>query len=252
MASMTPRRRVLLAAALFALGACGGRGPILQQLGPDELYELGQRKMESRDWQDAIRAFEQLTARFPGDPRIEEVRFRIGEAYFGKKDYITAAAEFVRLASDYPSGEYADDARFRTCESYYALSPKPQLDQEYTLAAISHCEALIAYHPQSEYVERARERIETLHDKLARKVYLNGEYYYKRRALDSSILYYEALLRDFPRSAYAPKALLRLVQVYQRLRYREEMEAARDRLLREFPGSEEANLAQEISLANGE
>lgn len=231
-------------------GACGARGPLLHELGPDELYDMGMTALASKDWDQAIRAFTQMSSRYPGDPRMEEVRFQLGNAFFGKKEYVSAAAEFVRLATDFPSGEYADDSRFRTCEAYYRLSPKPQLDQQYTQAAIEHCQALIAYFPSSEFTPRAQEIVDDLHDKLAHKVLLNGEYYYKRQAFDSSIIYFEDLLRNYPRSRYAPQALLRLVQTYQRLGYKEELEATKERLLRDFPDTAEAEQARAISLAN--
>lgn len=248
---MRLRSWFLGAAMAAALGACGARGPLLHELGPDPLYEHGMQKLEAEEWEEAIRAFAQLTSRFPNDARVEEVRFQLGNAYFGKKEYVSAAAEYVRLATDYPSGRFADDARYQTCEAYYRLSPKPQLDQQYTQAAIEHCEALVAYFPQSEFAPKARALVDDLYAKLAHKVLLNGEYYYKRQAFDSSIIYFEDLLARYPGSPYAAKALLRLVQIYHRLGYDEEMEAAKARLLREFPETAEADQAREITLADG-
>jgi len=249
MYSMMRRGKFLAGAVLVLIfGACAAKEPQLYQLPSDQLYEMAMQKLEAQKWSDAIRILEHFTGRFPGDPRIEEARFRLGLAYFEKKEYIVAAAEMVRLASDYPNGRYAGEARLKTCESYYRLSPKPQLDQEYTQAAIQHCEALITSFPRSEYTPRAEEIIRELRNKLAEKAYLNGEYYYKRKAYDSAILYYEALLREYEHSPAAPKALLRLVQIYQRLRYAEEMSAARDLLLTNFPDSPQAREARELKI----
>jgi outer membrane protein assembly factor BamD len=234
------------------LGACASKAPQIYTLPSDPLYELAMQKVEERKWGDAIKALDQFTGRFPSDPRVEEARFQLGRAYFEKKDFITAAAEMVRFASDYPMGRYADEARFTTCESYYRLSPKPQLDQEYTQAAIEHCDALIVSYPTSELTPKAQALINDLYEKLARKAYISGDYYFKRKLYDSAILYFESLLREYPTSTSAPKALLRLVEVYQRLRYAEEMEAARDLLLTNFPDSEEAQRARELVLPSGD
>lgn len=244
------RRGKYLAGALLALllGACAAKDPQLGQLPPDQLYEMAAQSYEKGKWSDAIRELEQFTSRFPGDARVEDARYRLGLAYFENKEYITAAAELVRLASDYPNGRFAGDARLKTCESYNRLSPRPQLDQEYTQAAIQHCEALIASFPQSEQAAKAEEIIAELRDKLAEKAFLNGEYYFKRRAYDSAILYYESLLREYDRSPAAPRALLRLVQIYQRLRYADEMEAARGLLQANFPDSPQAREAMELKI----
>lgn len=244
-------RRLILGGAVAAvLGGCGARGPTVYQLEADALYERGKQELDARDWQGAIRAFEHFVAQYPTHARVEEVRLHIGEAYFGKKEYVTAASEFTRLVTDYPTSVWADDARYKTCESYYRLSPKPQLDQEYTRAAIEHCQALISYYPSSKFAPQAQGLIDDLREKLAAKAYLNGDYYFKRKALDSSIIYFEDVVGQYPKTSQAPRALLRLVQVYQQLGYREEMEAAKERMQREYPGTAEAKLAQEITLAD--
>lgn len=233
------------------LGACASGGPRLFEMSADTLYQRGMAALNDEDWSEAIRYFDQIVTRFPTDRRIQEVRYHLGEAYFGNDEYLTAASEFVRLATDYPSGEYADDARFMACDAYYRLSPDPELDQEYTRAAIDHCSALSTYFPASEFAPKAQERVRDLYEKLAMKLYLNGDYYYKRHAYDSSIIYFEDVLDQFPNTRAAPRALLRLIQVYRRLGYREEMEAARERLVSQYPDSEEAREAREISLAGG-
>lgn len=238
-------------ALALLLGACAAKTPQIYTLSSDPLYDLAMQKVEEGNWKDAIKALDQFTGRFPSDPRVEQARFQLGRAYFENKEFITAAAEMVRLASDYPTGRYADEARYTTCESYYRLSPKPQLDQEYTQAAIEHCDALIVSFPSSEFTPKAEALIGDLREKLARKVLLNGDYYYKRKAYDSAILYYESLLREYPSSSVAPKALLRLVETYHRLRYAEELEAARDLLLTNFPDSAEAQRARELVLPDG-
>lgn len=237
-----------LVVAAVVLGGCGAKSHLVYQMPADALYEYAQEKLGDRKWTDAIRALDQFTVRYPGDPRVEEARFQLAMAYFEKKDFITAASEMVRLASDYPTGRYADEARFKTCESYYRLSPKPQLDQEYTRAAIDHCDALIVSYPNSDFASQAEELIGDLRQKLARKAFLNADYYFKRKAYDSAILYYESLLREYPDSDSAPKALLRLVQIYERLRYAEELEAAKDLLLSNFPDSPEAREARDITI----
>jgi outer membrane protein assembly factor BamD len=229
----------VLAVALVATG-CSSRGNSLEQMGPDQLYQRGADAMERRKWSDAILAFSSFSLRFPTHGRVAEARFRLGEAYYNKKEYITAAGEFDRLANDYPAGPWADDARFKVCESYYRLSPKPQLDQQYTRGALDHCLSLETYYPNSDYVARARELAGELVNRLAEKEFLTGDFYYKRGAYDSGIVYFEATLRNFPTSNAAPRALLRLFQTYTTLGYKEEADAAKARLLKDFPQSEQA------------
>ena len=227
-----------------AAAACAARTPNLAQLPPDQLFERAHSLLQERKWTESIAAFEQFTLQYSTHPRVQEARFRMAEAYFGKKEFITAGNEFARLASDYPAGPWADDARFRVCESYYRLSPKTQLDQQYTKSAFDHCQSLVAYFPQSEFVPRAQEMMVELRQKLAEKEFQSGEFYFKRNAFDSAIIYYEATLRDYADTPQAARALARLIATYKVLGYKEEEEASRQRLLKDYPASPEARAIQ--------
>jgi outer membrane protein assembly factor BamD len=234
---------VILIAAAVA-GACASAQQNLAQLPPDQLLERATALLNEHKYTDAIAAFEQFTLQYVTHPRVQEARFRLAEAYFGKKEFITAGNEFARLANDYPAGPYADDARFKVCDSYYRLSPKTQLDQQYTHSAFDHCQSLIAYFPQSEFAPRAQEIMTELRQKLADKEYQAGEFYFKRNAFDSAIIYYETTLRDYADTPQSPRALARLVAIYKILGYKEEEEAARQRLLKDYPQSPEARAIQ--------
>ncbi len=238
-------------AVVLLLAGCASTGPPLSELGPSELYQRGLSELADENWLRAVDAFERLALEYPTFERAEEARFRVGEAYAGNEEYITAANEYLRFVSEYPRSDLADDARYRVCTAYRELSPDVQLDQEYTRAAIEHCQALIAYYPNSEYVPQAREIIGAMRNKLARKVLESGEYYFGRDAYDPAIVYYEDLLERFPESSSAPKALFRLVEIYQEFGYQEELEEARERLLQEFPDSPEAQQVSGVGLANG-
>lgn len=232
--------RLLLAALLVLGGGCASRGPLYDQLDADQLYRLGMDQMERRRWGEAETAFQRLLLQFPGDPRSQEVRFRVAETYFGRGEYVTAALEFDRLAGDQPSSPWADDARFNVCRAYERLAPGPRLDQQYTQSAIDHCSALIAYYPDSEFAGEAREIIIRLTSRLAEKEYLTGEDYRRRRAFDSAILSYDRVVAEYPATPWAARSLLRLYEVYVALEYEPEAEATRSRLLRDYPNTPEA------------
>jgi len=240
------RRTILMVVALLVtVGACAGNGLQVQNLTPDELMQAGVTALNERDWSDAISAFERFIIQYPSHPRNQEARFRLAQAHFGKKEYVTAATEYARLAGDFPAGPYADDARFGVCESYARLSPKPALDQEYTRAAIEHCRSLAAYYPTSEFVPRAQEILTEMTNKLAEKTYEAGDFYMKRGLIDSAILYFDATVEEYPTSRWAPRALLRLYEAYNRLSYKEEADEVRARLIRDYPTSAEAKQLSE-------
>ena len=237
-----------LAIVLLAT-ACSARGPQLDQLTADQLFERGSSALARRKWTEAIESFQRFTLQFPTHPRTQEARMRLGDAHFGKREYLLAATEYSRLSSDFPAGPWADDARFKVCESYSRLSPKASLDQQYTQAAYDHCVAFESYYPNSDLLPRAKEIAAGMMNRLADKEFRAGDFYYKRRAFDSAIMYFESTIRTFPASTAAPRSLLRLFQAYTTIGYKEEADQAKERLLKDYPNSEAARELQAITVA---
>lgn len=243
------RFRLWLVALVAALVGCGGEVH-LEKMDADALFARGQGALAAKHWDDAIAAFDRLTLQYPSFARVQEARFDLAQAYFGKKEYVTSAGEFDRLATDYPLGVYADNSRFMVCRSYEMLSPAVQLDQQYTQSAIDHCNSLISYYPNSPFVQQARDVVQRLTEKLAEKELLAGDYYFRRHAYDSSLIYFDDLLKTYPKTTAASQALLRMVQAYEALGYKEDAQAARERLLREYPGSQAAKMVASTAQAH--
>ena len=236
------RTLIVPALAVFTVGCPKELPP---DLPPDELYRIGVDEFEREDYDDAIEALQRFLFQDPNHPKVDSAQYLIGESYFQQDQYLTAAAEFLRLAQNRPAGALADDARYRTCQAYYELSPRPELDQRYTQEAIDECRSVVLLYPTSPFAADANERIRELSDKLARKAYLNAQYYFKRKAYDSAIVYLEHLLEAYAGSAVEPEALLTLYRSYMNVGFVQEAEATRTRLLSQYPNTDAAHELQE-------
>ncbi len=235
------RRNVLLAAVLalsLAVWACPKELP--PDLPADELYRIGRERFQRHKWSGAIEALQRFLFQDPGHPKADSAQYLIAESYFQQHQYLTAASEFLRLAQTRPAGALADDARYRACLAYFRLSPRPELDQQYTEEAIDQCRSVVLLYPRSPFAQKAAQRVKELTDKLARKYYLNAVYYFKRKAYDSAIVYLEYLLKTYKGASVEPEALRTLWETYMKLGYRTEAEQTRERLLREYPDSKAA------------
>jgi outer membrane protein assembly factor BamD len=226
---------MLPALIIAASTACASAGSQVKPVDAGTLFKQATDELAAHKWAQAARNFERFTLEFPTDTRYQEARFHVGEAHFGAKQYIIAANDFARLASDFPAGPYADDAQFNVCESYHRLSPDIELDQQYTQAAIDQCNILIAYFPSSEFIPKGNAILAEMIDKLAHKMVWTGDYYFRRKVYDSAILYYDLAAKTYPGSAYAPRALLRMIDAYRILGYTTEETQTRERLSRDYP-----------------
>jgi outer membrane protein assembly factor BamD len=233
-------KSVLVVLTLLVVGACGTREVPLSEVAPDDLWSQGVEQFEQERWSEAIRFLERFIIVGGADPRVHQARYYVAEAHFNRSEYVTAATLFSGLAADLGRSDMGELARFMSCRSYEELAPPAQRDQEYTRAAIDHCQSVVDLFPGGEYSEQAREIVTRMWERLAEKAFDGGDWYQGRRAYDSAIIYFEDVVRLYPRTSYAPRALRRMIDIYEVLEYDQELEETRARLLRDYPDSPEA------------
>lgn len=242
------RRFMRLKAPVFLLGAillplignaCSS-SPAYMGLESDELFQYAERALEREEWSEAIASFQRFVNNNPTDPRLPEARINLGHAFFGNGEELSASAEYIRMLERFPGHERAPEAALGVCRAYAEISPIPQRDQTYTEQAIVNCERLLRDYPQSAEAEEGREIRDEMVEKLARKAFLNGEYYFRNGWYDSAIIYFDQVVDRYPDTSVAPRALLMTIRSYEEIGWDTEAEEARERLLRLYPDSEAA------------
>jgi outer membrane protein assembly factor BamD len=230
----------LLAVLLIFLGACSTRQENLAALAPDDLFARASADMEARNFERAILLLEHFVTLHLGDPRAPTARMMLAESHMARREYATAATHYQQLVLGFPNHPRALEARFMICEAYNLLSPRPQLDQQYTMSALEHCESVATNYPGTPEGRDAAERVADLRMKLAQKSFNTGMQYFRRRAFDAAVIYFQEVVDRFPDTPLAPAALGQLIETYNRIGYVEDAEEVRERLLREYPDSDEA------------
>lgn len=210
-------------------------------LTPEQAYERGTAAYQARRYGRAAELLKRWVDANPGgDPRMPAALLALARSHLETGDYVTAGSGFLRVVSDFPQSPEQTPARFGICDAYHRMSPRPQLDQQYTEAAITYCQSYAEYYPDTPEAGQARRWVAEMREKLAYKNYLNGLFYLRRQAYDAAVIYFNDAANDFPDTRWAPAALAKVVEAYGKIGYREEAEEARQRLLRDFPQSPEA------------
>jgi outer membrane protein assembly factor BamD len=206
----------------------------------DELFEAGALEFDKGDWGQAVKVFERLIFSEPGYEQIAEARMYLARAYYNKGEFITAASEFTRVLDRHPGHPLAPQASLGICQSHVAQSPHVQRDQAPTRQAWNSCQNTVTDFRGTEVASEAEVLRDQMEDKLAEKIFINGDFYFRRKLYSSGIIYFNDLLGRYPRNDWASQALLRLYQSYSLMEWDTEAEEVRERLLREFPDSEAA------------
>jgi outer membrane protein assembly factor BamD len=214
------------------VGPDGGASPATI----DSLWSQAETSVRQGKWADAEKLIERVLLEFsPGDPRIPQAHYWLGEAYFARGRHLEAAREFRKASDETPNHSLAPEALLRVGDVYTELWRRPELDPTYGQTALATYQELLNRYPGSSAGKRAQLRIAELNERFAYKTYKAAMFYYRLKAYDSAVLYLKDLIANYPKSAVAPEALVKLVQAYKTLGYREDVQETCDYIRRFHP-----------------
>jgi outer membrane assembly lipoprotein YfiO len=230
--------RWLSICALASLMACGGgaRKPPAASPAPvaagdaspaaiDSLWHQAEQAVRHGKWSEAEKHLNRAVLEFaPGDPRIAQAHFFLGEALYAQGRHLEAAREFRKASDETPNDPIAPEALLRLGDVYSDLWRRPELDPTYGQTALSTYQELLNRYPASNAAKRAQLRIAELDERFAYKAYKAAIFYFRLKAYDSAILYLKDLVATYPKAAVVPDALVKLVQAYKTLGYREDVQ----------------------------
>jgi outer membrane protein assembly factor BamD len=230
-------RTVLLGVAVLLAGCGGARRPSgtaapapVSETGAspaaiDSLWRDAQRAVRTGKWGDAEKLLGRAVLEVaPGDSRVAQAHFFLGEALFAQNRQLEAAREFRRASDETPNDPIAPEALVRLGDVYADLWRRPELDPTYGQTALSTYQELLNRYPGSSAAKRAQLRINELNERFAAKAYKAAMFYYRLKAYDSAVLYLKDLVATYPKAVVVPEALVRLVQAYRALGYREDVQ----------------------------
>jgi outer membrane protein assembly factor BamD len=188
------------------------------------------------DFHRAQLVLQRLSFEFtPGQPEAVVARYYLAECFFQTGDRVQAAHDFRKIADEFPASEYAPLALLRAGDSNLRLWRRAELDPTYGETALSIYQELAGRYPDTDAAARARPHVKRLQNQFAEKAYKNGMFYFRRKAYDSAIIYFKDVIATYPDAALAPDALLRLVDSYRAIGYKDELQETCAHLHRFYP-----------------
>jgi outer membrane protein assembly factor BamD len=235
-----PRRVRGLCVILAVAGACTPAFKLSKFRTNDALYAAATREYKAGHWDNAIQAFERLTLDLPArDTLLPRSYWYLATAHARKKEHLLSAQGYSRLNQTFPDDTLADDALLAEADEYAKLWRKPPLDAQYGQTALATYRSMIELYPDSPLAPKAQQGADRMLEWLATKDYLIGVHYVRRKAPDSAILYFKDVVANYPETARARDAYLRLVEVYRSINYRDDARDACSTLHQKFPSDRE-------------
>ena len=202
--------------SLLILFACGGPKPESSWTAA-EYFKYALLMYEDEDYFEAVTEFTVITLRYPGSIYSDSSQYYLGMCHFQMDEFIISAAEFNKLIEEMSRSPLVPEAQYMLAESYLQISPRAELDQEYTMQAIKHFQVFLEDYPTHEKKEDVEKKLLSLREKLAEKEWRNAEIYRKMKKLRASLIYYDIVLNNFYDTDYAADAQFGKALVYMEL-----------------------------------
>jgi outer membrane protein assembly factor BamD len=206
--------RFVLALVLLSTAGCAWlRAAPTPILPPEELYSLGERKLEQRTYLEAREDFKKIVERHPNSSLAPRARFLVGEAYYREAEFDKAAKEFETFLAFYPRHQIADLVQYRYAMSYYDQMKPVEQDQGLTLKALEQFKKLVKEYPESRYATEGLAKIDVCRGRLAQKEVWVATYYFNQGNRSAARQRLELVLKEYPRTLVIPETLYVLAEV---------------------------------------
>ena len=183
------------------------RGGLKEQQAPRDQYNRAMELYDKGKFFKAQAQFQGLIYSFPGQTFIDTAQYYLGLSLFNMENYPEAVGEFRRLLAAYPVSPFADDAQFHLGMCHYEQSPKYSRDPDETFRAIDEFTEFLNRYPQSPLTPEAREKLNQMYEKLAHKLFKNGELYLKLNEYEPALLYFDMIRDNYSGTKWAEYAL---------------------------------------------
>lgn len=216
----------------------------LSQSTDEELFIKAENLFKKKKYSRALEDFKTLKEQFPKSRYLGQTQLYIGEIHLAKKEYEEAIAAYQNFITFYPTHPEVAKAQYQLGVCYYKQIPSPDRDQTSTYRAIEEFAKVRTRYPDSEYAQKAVEKILKSQNRLAEHEFKIAEFYRKERAYKAAISRLLTILEEYPNTEIVDKTLFYLGMNYLELDQKEEAELYLKRLIQNYPNNGYADKAK--------
>jgi outer membrane protein assembly factor BamD len=235
----------VFAVAWLAAGCSSTQSP--ETGGPENIFNLAKSAYADEDYLEAQRLFDVVKLQYPASQFADDAQYYLAEINFKREEFLLSAFAYNQLRRAYPNSEYYKEALFKAALSYYQLSPSYDRDQEYTKRAIQTFADYQMLYPGDSLANESTAKIRELRNKLAEREFSTAELYIKLNSPKSSVIYYDAVIDEYPDTDYFEQAVARKAEALADLGRSDEARRTIEQYLQTFPQGRFRGRMEEIA-----
>lgn len=179
-----------------------------------EFYDAGEKAFADKEWEDAIKQFEEVRNKYPYSKYAVLSDLRLGDVYFAQEKWLEAADAYDFYLRFHPRHEQNAYAAFRVAESYVKASPKDFFlfpksylrDQSSTTEALAALDRYIGQYPNDKNIAQAHQMRANLRSQMALRDLSVAQFYLKRKNLNGAKARLEYVQKTYPEIPEASRA----------------------------------------------
>jgi len=208
----------------------------------DELYEDCVKNAERGYYTKALEVCNQVRNVYRDSPLSTLAEVTIADVYFKRGDYEQARIAYEDFARLHPKHERMDYVTYRMGLTIFKRAPGAAgRDQAPTRQAVNVWTGFNTRYPDSQHGSEVQGMLDKARDRLARKELHIAAFYARRGAWGATQGRLEGLLKRYPDTLTAPKAMSQLGAAYHRWGMTRQAAEMRDRLSQSHPTSKHRN-----------
>lgn len=182
-------------------------------------FELKKQKVydyfDDGKYTRSIELLSQILPRYRATDEAEQLNWINAQAHFRIRDYMMAGQYYQNFADTYPGSNNAEEASYLAALCEYYQSPRPELDQTNTRAAIESFTIFMQRYPTSTRTEDCKARVLELQEKLVEKSYLSARLYYDLGEYRAATVSLANSLKEYPDTRFREELMfLKLDALY--------------------------------------
>jgi len=179
-------------------------------------YQLKYRKAfeyyHAGDFVRSGQLFDDISSIYRGTNKADTVAYYQAMSYFNQKDFLNASYYFSAHFKNHRQSPFAEECEYLAAYCYFRQSPRAELDQTNTNAAIEAFQLFLIRYPESKFVADAEKYLAEMKDKLVDKSYLNAKLYYNLGQYKASIIALNNSLNDYPETRHREELMYLLLR----------------------------------------
>lgn len=240
----------------LALSSCSSFDKIMKSKDYEYKYQMALKYYAARDHAHYLMLFESIQPIYRSTLRADTVEFYICEGNYYQGDYMLAAHYYDRFRKTFARSPFSEQAEYMYAYCYYKASPRAELDQTNTMAALAAFAEYLTRFPNNPHKAEIKRYVAELNDKLMEKSYLSAKLYYNMGNYKSALVALRNSVNQYPNSKYREEQMFLILRsAYMladnsvRSKKRERLQSTIDEYYNfasEYPTSRYSNSAKHI------